>query len=114
MDTPPFPPDSDPQLRVLALDGLSPLAALLPAGTIVDQANFAQLDLALLRRFCPDRVMLPLLARNHDAIQVIERLEALGYRGAITVIGPSLPHPRMVERELRSLGPGVRLVLLTP
>lgn len=67
--------------------------------------------LAMLR---PTQVILPLIAADHDAAAAIEHLEALGYGGTILVLSPPLPKPRLVERELRGLGPGARLTLITP
>jgi len=98
---------------VLAIDVLAPLAALLPQSRVI-QTSFADLTADLLTRHTPNRVVLPLLSGDHDAIQVIEMLESLGYAGSIVVIGPDLPKPHLVEQELRRLGPGPRLVLLTP
>jgi len=109
-----IPPTSAPALRVLVLDMLPSLTALLPPGAVLTEAESDDLTATLLATLRPDRVLLPLMGRGHDAMQVIERLEALGYTGAITVLAPTLPHPRMVERELRSIGPGDRLILLTP
>lgn len=96
---------------VLALDIGMPTDAATPG---LVQARFADLDAGLLARLRPVRVILPLLARTHDALAVVQRLEALGYTGQVTVIAPSLPDPRMVERELRSHGPGARLDVLSP
>ncbi|MGL6208404.1 MAG: hypothetical protein ACRC14_01075 [Paracoccaceae bacterium] len=103
-----------PPLRVLVLDMLPTMAALLPEDAILEQASLGDLDADLLARLTPERIVLPLMARGHDAMTIIEQLESLGYRGAITVVAPALPHPRMVERELRGLGPGNRLRLVTP
>ena len=45
---------------------------------------------------------------------MVEALMHLGYAGAISVIAPRLPDRAMVERELRALGPGLRLRLVSP
>ena len=103
-----------PALCILALDLQPALAALVPDGARVHEARFEALDSALLARLRPDRVLLPLMTPEHDAIQMIEQLCRLGYGGMIVVVAPPLPQPRMVERELRNLGPGQRLILLTP
>jgi len=105
----PFPPAGG----VLALDLPAPLVADLPAGAVVT-ARFADLDAALLARVRPEQVMLPLLSPDHDAMAVVERLQSLGYSGRITVVARHLPNARMVEAELRALGPGPRLTLLAP
>ena len=92
---------------------LMSLASDLPSG-VVATARLAELDAALLARVRPDQVLLPLLSPGHDATAVVERLQAIGYAGLITVVAPRLPDAPMVEAELRALGPGPRLTLLTP
>jgi len=62
----------------------------------------------------PELVILPLFGPVHDAASAIERLQELGYQQRIAVLAPPLPRPALVERELRDLGPGERLVLITP
>ena len=112
--TPPnqTPPDALPSAPcVLALDIGMPTDTATPG---LVQARFVDLDAELLARLQPVQVILPLLARDHDALAVVQRLEALGFTGRLIVIAPSLPNPRMVERELRSHGPGTRLQVLTP
>lgn len=98
---------------LLALDMGASVALAVP-GAVVERATFAALDAPLLSRIQPDQIMLPLLCPGHDASQVVERLEHLAYAGQITVIAPRLPKARMVEAELRALGPGPRLTLLSP
>jgi hypothetical protein len=62
----------------------------------------------------PACVILPLFAMGFDAMSEIEALHAMGYTGRIAVLAPPLPNPRLVEQELRALGPGARLVLISP
>lgn len=113
MTHPPTGSDAPLPVRILALDLLMSLRADLPRGEITT-ATFAELDADLLAQLAPDQVLLPLLSPDHDATMVIERLQALGYTGLITVVSLPLPNARMVETELRALGPGARLTLLTP
>lgn len=49
---------------------------------------------------------------DYDVVALIERLQVLGYRGRIAVLGPHLPRPDLVEAELRAIGPGTRLTLI--
>ncbi|MFT4150173.1 MAG: hypothetical protein QM656_08250 [Paracoccaceae bacterium] len=72
----------------------------------------ARLNARTLLALHPDEIACALFAPGHDATQVVARLETMGYRGLITVVAPPLPDPRMVERELRALGPGLRLRLV--
>ena len=91
----------------LGPDGPLPMAG-------VTHLAFSDLSPALLTALEPGLIILPLFAASHDAMTVIERLEELGYGGRLTVLAPQLPRPRLVERELRSLGPGTRLTLISP
>lgn len=88
-----------------ALPGLRP-------GTRVTEAGFADLAPALLARLRPGAVACPLFGAGFDASQVIERLGAIGYRGELQVLCPDLPRPGLVEAELASLHPGIRVTLV--
>jgi hypothetical protein len=76
--------------------------------------RYGDLGAALLAELKPSRIILPLFAAGYDAMAAIEELETLKFPGQIIVIAPDLPRPRLVERELRALGPGARLTLITP
>ena len=104
-----------PGERTIALDCelfLGP-AGPLPM-TDVQHIHFADLTADLLATVKPSRIILLLFAAGYDAVTVVEMLEDLGYVGKLTVLAPALPRPRLVERELRSLGPGTRLTLISP
>ncbi len=79
---------------------------------MVAHRNFADLDGNMLALTCPDLVIMPLFAADQDATAMIERLVALGYQGKVAVLAPTLPNPRLVERELRGLG--LRVTLISP
>ena len=108
--TPPVALQGD---RVIALDCEFFLGKL---GLLPDVRHFRASDLsaALLAQYQPSLIIVPLFAAGFDATAAIEELEALGYGGKITVLAPELPKPRLVERELQSLGPGARLTLISP
>lgn len=76
--------------------------------------SFADLTADLLDATSPGLIILPLFAETYDAVAAVERLQELGYTGKLTILAPDLPKPRLVERELRSLGPGTRLTLISP
>ena len=101
--------------RIVALD----CAALLgPAGPVpmtgVVHLRLADLTADLLAEAAPVTIFLPLIAPQGDAATAVERLEELGYGGRLIVLAPALPRPRLVERELRCLGPGARLTVISP
>ena len=118
MPPPPFPlrppkPGMGATGCILALDFAHAAdAAQDPAGLV--HHRLADLDPELLAQLAPLRVFLPLVGRNQDAIQMILTLQSWGYAGPLTVLAPALPDRAMVEAELRALGPGLRLDLLTP
>lgn len=76
----------------------------------VSHGTFAALDGNMLALTSPDLVIMPLFTADQDATAMIERLMALGYQGKVAVLAPTLPKPRLVERELRSLGLQVTLI----
>ena len=101
--------------RILAIDAKALLGLGGPLPTVgVAHHSYGELTLELLAKVQPTLVILPLFTAGHDALTVVEVLEKLGYQGRITVLAPSLPQPRLVERELRRAGPGARLTLISP
>lgn len=80
----------------------------------VTHMRFDDLTAKILSALQPGLIILPLFNGSQDAAGAVERLEELGYAGRITVLAPTLPRPGLVEHELRALGPGERLVLISP
>lgn len=78
-----------------------------PVGAV--RVGFARLDGALLARLAPARVICDLFAGDGDAMMVAEVLAALGWRGRLTVLAPGLPNRRMVQQELQSIAPWIRV-----
>lgn len=98
--------------RVLALDCAVLFDDCAAEGVTI--AAFADLTAAYLAEVAPELVVLPLFSIQQDAVTMVEALMSLGYGGAISVMAPRLPDRAMVERELRALGPGLRLRLIAP
>lgn len=88
-------------------DGPEPLPGL-------QHRRLAELTSTLLAELCPSTILMPLFLADQDAHAVVEHLQELAYAGQVLVIAPHLPSPKMVERELRGAGPGMRLVLVSP
>lgn len=91
------------------------LDCALPDG--VEGATFPgpeALDAVLLATLGATRVFCPLVAGDFDALAVAARLAKIGYTGWLVVICPELPNPRMVEREIRHQGPGMKVELRLP
>jgi hypothetical protein len=47
-------------------------------------------------------VLGPLVSPQLDAMQIAERLGELGFKGTLRLMGPALPNPTLVSREIRS------------
>ncbi|MBI1171453.1 hypothetical protein GC209_08640 [bacterium] len=67
----------------------------------------------LLAEIGPTAVLMPLISAEQDALIMIEALALLGFSGTILVLAPPLPNPELVERELRAVGPGLQLMLVS-
>jgi hypothetical protein len=103
---------SGPSGVVLVIAGVSvgPLEAGLQAVTV----DYRALDAQVLGRLLPELVVMPLFGNGFDAIEALQRLERLGYRGTIVVRGPALPNRAIVERELAAIVPGLTVRLTGP
>lgn len=109
-----------PRRRIVETAGMAggmavALACPLPDG--VEGATLPgpeALDAVLLATLGATRVFCPLVAPEFDALAVAARLAKIGYAGWLVVICPDLPNPRMVEREIRHQGPGMKVELRLP
>ncbi|QQA44759.1 hypothetical protein [Pelagovum pacificum] len=61
----------------------------------------------LLEVLKPDEVLSPLLGPGPDAIDMLERLRELRFRGRYTALAKELPRPELVLRELRTHAAGI-------
>jgi hypothetical protein len=98
--------------RILALDG--PEVAVL-AERLPNRARAASTNalLALVAAQRPRAVALALFGMSHDILDLAEGLARIGYRGRVLALSPPLPNRKLVQRELASLAPGLRLRLVT-
>ncbi|GHE01496.1 hypothetical protein U879_14645 [Defluviimonas sp. 20V17] len=100
--------------RILLIEADLPGAA--PGET--ERLCWQQLNAVHLRRIQPVMVICPLLARDFDAIEVIDRLGRLKWHGALHVLFPALPNPGLVRRELlafaRDHAPAMSVETLEP
>ena len=69
------------------------------------------MDAVLLATLGADRVFCPLVSAEFDVLAVAARLAQIGYGGRLVVLCPTLPNPRMVEREIRHNGGGIKVEL---
>jgi hypothetical protein len=105
------PPDSA-QHKVLVLDGAE--AGHMDSSFVRFDLKYRELDAEAFGRILPDLVIIPLFGKGVDAIETLERLETLGYRGVVIVRGPQLPNRAIVERELSAMVPALTVRLTGP
>ncbi|MDZ4097018.1 MAG: hypothetical protein U1D35_19150 [Paracoccaceae bacterium] len=76
-------------------------------------ARFTAINSPLLQRVTPTCVVFSLFADGFDTLQLVSRLQDMGYRGRVFALCPPLPNRMMVLAELRNAAPGLRIELLT-
>lgn len=80
-----------------------------PAPDHAVRIAFGTLDAAVLARVAPAFVICRLFAKDSDAMAVAEVLAALRWKGRLVVIAPGLPNRAMVQREIQSGAPGIKV-----
>ncbi len=87
---------------VIAIEPVDVDAASLSAGTRIVKIPFRALTKPFLVETKAAVVMGPLVSQHLDAMQIAERLGELGFRGTLRIVGPALPNPGLVLREIRT------------
>lgn len=94
--------------------GLPAPVALAFAGTRkLQQIALRDLTAAHLAQYQIAMVACPLIAADADALAVAKALQKAGYTGMLSVISPRLPNTKMIEDELRTACPGVRINVIS-
>lgn len=93
--------EAEPQI-VVAIDPVTVDEAALPRDARVVKIPFRALTTPFLSETRPACVMAPLLAPDLDALQVAERLGELQFKGTLLLVGPTLPNPKLVAREIKA------------
>jgi hypothetical protein len=98
--------------RILALDGpeVAVLAERLPNRAKADSTAAV---LAIVATQRPRAVAIALFGMSHDVLDLAEGLARVGYKGRVLALSPPLPNRRLVQRELATQVPGLRLRLIT-
>ncbi|MGR3435601.1 MAG: hypothetical protein ACU0CO_12050 [Shimia sp.] len=68
-------------------------------------ANMRDLTARLLAESAPKVIYSALCAPDHDAIEVAQLLQELGYDGRYVAVSGPLPRPSLVEREIAAMAP---------
>lgn len=70
-------------------------------GLAVKSLDFEALDDNTLDKYRPEVVVAPLFSEACDIVDVAEALSFAGYFGELWAVGPDLPNPTVIEREIR-------------
>ncbi len=108
------PAPVDPGPRILALEVAPSLLDLVREGMggscIV--ARFETLNLQFLAQVMPDTILAPLLGPDFDILDLVDRLNQIGFGGALRALTPPLPDPDAVRAEVRSHAAGLDFDLI--
>ena len=85
----------------------------MPSDGHVVFVNFNEVSRELLEDLTPHLVVSPILARNFDCVDLAQLLGRLRFAGRYRAVGPALPDPQMITREIRSLVPGLDFDVLS-
>jgi hypothetical protein len=98
--------------RIVTVDSpeVAAIADRLPNRTGAGTTASVLTQLAVLR---PRAVAVALFSMSHDVLELAEGLARAGYRGRVLALSPPLPNRKLVQRELASQVPGLRLRLVT-
>ena len=107
--TPPLQPGDgtatgqvDAPVVVIAIEPVVWENASLPAGAQIIKIPFRALTKPLLSETKATIILGTLWSPELAAMAISERLGELDYRGKLVLLGPALPNPSLVAREIRS------------
>ena len=100
--------------RLIVID--APELAVLPsacrARLVVAPARLSRLTTAWIAESGANTIVFALFATQPDAWQIGGQLTRLGFEGRVIALSPALPNRRMVEAELRTDYPALRLSVM--
>lgn len=85
---------------------------LLPDITRLHFMDINDLDARSVQALQPEIIFSPLLIRESDVIEIARLLNAVGYMGRYCVLAISVPHPALIEAEVRGVAPLLDFVIL--
>jgi len=83
-----------------------------PGVSSIQFVSINEVNEGLLEHLCPTVVISPALSKRFDCIDLAQLLNSYGYNGRYRAVSRELPNPSMVEREIRSLCPGLDFGIL--
>ena len=84
----------------------------LPDVELIEFVKFDEVTADLLHHLNPCVVLAPLIARRFDALDLAKILSEFNFKGMFRVLCPALPTPKMIQKELKTLAPGLDFELL--
>lgn len=100
--------------RILAVDlPVDFLDRLRRGGADLATARAAELTAAILALVRPDAVFAPLMGPGYDILDLVRRLEQLGFAGHLVAVTAPLPDADAVAREVRSHCRGIAFDIVT-
>ncbi|MCB1400109.1 MAG: hypothetical protein KDJ82_09675 [Rhodobacteraceae bacterium] len=82
-----------------------PLALQGTTGTQVTVARYAEITRKFLDDLCPDIVIAPLIAQDHDILDLALLLRNTGFAGALRAFTRPLPNSAIIRAEVASIYP---------
>lgn len=82
-----------------------PLALQATTGTQVTVTRYAALTRKLLEELRPDIVIAPLIAPDHDILDLALLLRNAGFAGALRAFSPPLPNCAIIRAEVAAISP---------
>ncbi|MFD1911950.1 hypothetical protein [Halodurantibacterium flavum] len=76
--------------------------------------TFRMLCPQILAQMRPETIVAPLFGSGYDALDLVERLAMMGYRGRLFILAPSLPRPAIVQDDLNAAADGIDVTLILP
>ncbi|EYD71883.1 hypothetical protein [Limimaricola hongkongensis] len=97
----------DQDLVMLLVTGGHGTAAVLSPGLPAVRCGFRTLTADTLNELSPGLVVSGLMGPHFDALDVAERLQAIGYHGTYRIVAGALADPDMVQAEIADAAPGL-------
>lgn len=80
---------------------------------LIQSVDFAALNETLLDKFRPEVIVAPLFSEGFDIVDVAEALSFAGFFGELWAVGPDLPNPGLIEREIREFAGHIQFRIIS-
>jgi hypothetical protein len=100
------------KLLVVEAIRILPVSVLADPDRPVSLARYRNIDRALLNRIMPDVIVAPLFGATFDVLDLLERLERLGFTGRLVAVTPPIPNAGVVLAEVRAHAKRIAVALV--